>query len=168
MEPGLVVDKIIDIVSKNGNMLLNIPIRADGTLDETATNVLIKVGEWFDVNGEGIYGTRPWYLYGEGKKEIGAHDLKSELTSREIRYTTKGDVLYAFVMGAPRRNMPVILTYLTELNAKVGKVKSVELLGHDGDLQWEMHGDGLTVRLPQKLPSEYAHGLKIKFKGGIR
>ncbi len=168
MEPGLVVDKIIDIVSKNGNMLLNIPIRADGTLDETATNVLVKVGEWFDVNGEGIYGTRPWYLYGEGKKEIGAHDLKSELTSREIRYTRKGDVLYAFVMGPPKRNQPVVLTFITEMNAKIGKVKSVELLGHKGKLDWEAHGDGLMVTLPKNLPSDYAHGLKIQFKGGMR
>ena len=73
MKPGLVVDKIIDIVSKNGNMLLNIPIKADGTLDKEAIDLLNNVGEWFDVNGEAIYGTRPWYMYGEGKNKIDAH-----------------------------------------------------------------------------------------------
>lgn len=169
MTPGLVVDKLIDIVSKNGNMLLNIPIKADGTLDQEATDLLVKVGEWFDVNGEGIYGTHPWYMFGEGKGEIGAHDLKSELTWRDIRYTTKGDTLYAFVMGPPRKHNPeIVLTFITEMNAKVGKVKSVGLLGHGGKLEWEAHGDGLTITMPEKLPTDYAHGLKITFEGGLK
>ena len=169
MEPGLVVDKIIDIVSKNGNMLLNIPIKADGTLDQEAKDLLIKVGEWFDINGEGIYGTRPWYLFGEGKGSIGAHDLESGLNWRDIRYTTKSDTLYAFVMGPPRKSNPtVVLEFITELNARAGKVQSVELVGYDGKLEWENHGDGLTVMMPKALPSDYAHALKIRFEGGLK
>jgi len=163
--PGLVVDKLIDIVSKNGNLLLNIPIKADGTLDKKATDLLIKVGEWFDVNGEGIYGTRPWYRYGEGKGTIGAHDLESSLTSKDIRYTTKGDVLYAFVMDWPKaKKKPVTLTFITEMNAKVGKVKSVELLGYNGKLEWKADPDGLMVTFPKEKPCEYAYCLKIQFE----
>ncbi len=81
MAPGLVIDKLIDIVSKNGNLLLNIPIKANGTLDQQATDLLIEVGEWLDLNGEAIYRTRPWGVYGEGFHEIGSHDKKSKLTA---------------------------------------------------------------------------------------
>ncbi len=73
-------------------MLLNIPIKADGTLDAEATALLQDVGKWFEVNGEAIYGTRLWYMYGEGRNEIGHDDLESEMT-RDFRYTTKGDLL---------------------------------------------------------------------------
>jgi alpha-L-fucosidase len=165
MQPGLVVDKIIDIVSKNGNMLLNIPIKADGTLDKEATNLLKEVGKWFDVNGEAIYGTRPWYMYGEGKEEIGAHDLESSLTSRDIRYTTKGDTLYALVMDWPKaKKKPVVLTNITAMNTRITEVVSVELLGHKGELEWGNHGDGLQVWFPKDKPCEHAFALKIGFK----
>lgn len=161
MEPGLVVDKLIDSVSKNGNLLLNIPIKADGTLDQKATDLLIKVGEWFDVNGEGIYGTRPWYRFGEGHIVIRPHDKKSRMTSRDIRYTIKDATLYAFVMDTPKLGSEVTLELLTEMNARVGKIQSVELLGHDGTLKWEAHPDGLKVILPEKLPSNFVHCLEI-------
>jgi alpha-L-fucosidase len=78
---NLLVDKIIDIVSKNGNMLLNIPMKADGTIDPDATDLLIDIGTWFDVNGGAIYGTRPWHTFGEGDGTIGMHDKVSAATS---------------------------------------------------------------------------------------
>ena len=165
MTPDLVVDKIIDIVSKNGNMLLNIPIKADGTLDQTATDLLENVGEWFAVNGEAIYGTRPWYMFGEGKGEIGHKDLESPMTSKDIRYTTKGDTLYALVMDWPRaKKKPVVLTNLTAMNTRITEVVSVELLGHDGELNWNNHGDGLQIWFPKEKPCEHAYALKIGFK----
>ncbi len=165
MQPGLVVDKIVDIVSKNGNMLLNIPIKADGTLDKEATDLLISVGEWFDVNGEAIYGTRPWYMFGEGKGEIGAHDLESSLTAKDFRYTTKNGYLYAFVMDWPTaKKKPVVLPNLTAMNTRITEVVSVELLGHEGELKWKNHGDGLQVYFPSRKPCEHAYALKIGFK----
>lgn len=165
MTPDLVVDKIIDIVSKNGNMLLNIPIKADGTLDKEATKLLENIGKWFDINGEAIYGTRPWYLFGEGRNEIGHKDLESSLTDKDFRYTTKGDTLYAFVMDWPRaKKKPVTLPNLTAMNTRISEVVSVELLGHDGELKWENHGDGLQVWFPKDKPCEHAYALKIGFK----
>ena len=164
MEPGLVVDKLVDIVSKNGNLLLNIPIRADGTLDQKATDLLIEVGDWLEINGEGIYGTRPWVVYGEGHGQIGAHDLESTLNWRDVRYTMKGDVLYGFVMGKPRKGRPIQLIHVTEMFEHIDGVKSVELLGHDGPLTWEMHPDGLTITAPESLPSEYAIGFRITLR----
>jgi len=155
-----VVDKIIDIVSKNGNMLLNIPILADGTLDETATGILEDVGKWFDVNGEGIYATRPWYLYGEGKTVMPHKTIESPFTFRDIRYTTKGEYLYAFVLDWPGRRT-VEMQFLAPANHRIGKIKSVELLGHKGEVKWEHHADGLRVNFPQKKPCDSAYCLKV-------
>ena len=164
MTPDLVVDKLIDIVSKNGNMLLNIPIRADGTLDATATALLKDVGKWFAVNGEGIYGTRPWYMYGEGHNKIGHKDLVSSMTAKDFRYTTKGDALYAFVLDWPKGNRnPVVFPNLVAMNQRIGAITQVSLLGHDGELKWENHGDGLHVYFPNKKPCDYAYTLKIGF-----
>jgi alpha-L-fucosidase len=159
-----VVDKLIDIVSKNGNMLLNIPIRADGTLDETATKLLEDVGAWFDVNGEGIYGTRPWYLYGEGKTEMPHKTIESPMTYKDIRYTTKDGYLYAFILDWPVKRgklQDVIFPFVVTMSEQIDSINSVELLGHDGPVEWEAHGDGLTVKFPEEKPCEFAYCLKI-------
>lgn len=170
MEPGLVIDKLIDIVSKNGNLLLNIPIKADGTLDQQATDLLTEVGEWLDLNGDAIYGTRPWGVYGEGIHEIGAHDKKSKLTAKDIRYTTKDNMLYAFVMDWPKENSPILMEFVTPLYQPTdciagGPIQSVELLGHDsakdGPLDWKADSDGLIVHFPDQRPCEHAFVLKI-------
>jgi alpha-L-fucosidase len=159
------VDKLIDIVSKNGNMLLNIPIRADGTLDETATTLLEEMGEWFDVNGEGIYGSRPWYMYGEGKTEMPHKTIESPMTYKDIRYTTKDGYLYAFILDWPVRRgqiQPVVMEFITVMNEQVNGIESVELLGHEGSVKWEAHGDGLTVWFPEEKPCNFAYCLKIR------
>jgi len=156
-----VVDKLIDIVSKNGNLLLNIPIRADGTLDETATGILEDIGAWLDVNGEAIYGTRPWYMYGEGPTHIPHKMIESPCTWRDIRYTTKGDYLYIFVLDWPGSKRDVIFPFLAPMAYRIGAIESVELLGHDGPIDWEQAPDGLTVRYPEKKPCEFAYALKV-------
>lgn len=155
-----VVDKTIDIVSKNGNMLLNIPILADGTLDETATGILEDIGKWFDVNGEGIYGTRPWYMFGEGKTVMPHKTIESPFTYKDIRYTTKGEYLYAFVLDWPK-GRTVEMPFLAPGNNRIGKIKSIELLGYGGELKWEHHLDGLRVNFPKEKPCEFAYCLKI-------
>lgn len=161
--PGAVVDKLIDIVSKNGNLLLNIPIKADGTLDATATTLLKDVGNWMDINGQAIYGTRPWYMYGEGPtKEIPHKIIESPFTRRDIRYTTKDETLYAFVLDWPGTRKPVVFPYLTAMNTEIKQIESVELLGHEGDLDWEKDPDGLRVNFPKERPCQFAYVLKIK------
>lgn len=157
-------DKLIDIVSKNGNLLLNIPIRADGTLDETATGILEDMGKWLAVNGEGIYGSRPWYRFGEGKtNEIPHFVVESPFTWRDIRYTTKGEYLYAYVLAWPPKNRPYVeLAFLAPGNTRIGAIKSVEMLGHDDELEWEHHPDGLRVTFPKEKPCHFAYGLKIR------
>lgn len=164
MTPDLVIDKLIDIVSKNGNMLLNIPIKADGTIDREATALLKNIGKWFEINGEAIYGTRPWYMHGEGHNEIGHKDLESPMGSRDFRYTTKGDKLYAFVLGWPNaKRKPVVFPNLVKTNTRIGEITHVELLGYEGELEWYNHGDGLQVYFPKEKPCNYAYALKISY-----
>ncbi len=164
MSTNALVDKFIDIVCKNGNLLLNVPIKADGTLDEQTTTILEEMGEWMAINGEAIYGTRPWYMFGEGPtNEIPRHVIESPYTKADIRYNTKGDVLYAFILDWPGGNETVTFEYLSPGNAMIGKIKEVSMLGHDGPVNWEQQGDGLMVEMPLMKPSDFAQTLKITF-----
>ena len=143
----------------------HIPIKADGTLDAEATALLKNVGKWFDVNGEAIYGTRPWYMFGEGHNEIGHKDLESPMTAKDFRYTTKGDTLYALVLDWPKGRLnPVVFPNLVKMNTRITEIVDVQLLGHDGPLEWENHGDGLHVTFPEEKPCDYAYALKVTFK----
>ena len=159
---NLVVDKLIDIVSKNGNLLLNIPIKADGTLDQEAIDLLKSVGQWLQVNGEAIYDTRPWEVYGHGPHAILRYALKSPMTAMDVRYTQKGDYLYAIVLDWPTDDRQLEFPFVVPTYKKIGNVSSVELLGSSAPPVWEAHADGLRVRMPASPPCKYAYTLKIK------
>lgn len=161
-EPDLVVDKLVDIVAKNGNLLLNIPIKADGTLDKEATTLLNEVGAWLDVNGEAIYGTRPWFVYGDGSRSIQPRALKSLMTFRDVRYTQKAGVLYATVLAWPEEGTVLELPYVVSTFNDMGKISKVHLLGSSEPPAWEAHPDGLRVTMPQTAPCKYAYVLKIE------
>jgi len=160
-----VVDQLIDIVSKNGNLLLNIGPRSDGTIPEEVQQVLLDVGAWLNVNGEAIYGTRPWRIYGEGPTKVTAgsfHDTDTtRYTAEDFRFTTKADALYAIGLGWPTTGEAVIHS----LASTVGNehVRSVILVGSEAKLQFEQRADGLRVRLPDQAPGKYAYGLRIMF-----
>jgi len=157
--PKYVIDQLIDIVSKNGNLLLNVPPRADGTLDDDAVTLLKEIGRWLKVNGEGIYGTRPYSAFGEGPTKVnsGYFVRMSELTGKDMRFTTKGDTVYAFVCGTDEAN--VAIQKFSKLNYHV--VKSVSMLGVDGELSFTQTDKALEVTLPATKPSKYAVCLKI-------
>ena len=163
--PEFVVHQLIDIVSKNGNLLLNIGPRSDGTIPEEVQQVLLDVGAWLNVNGESIYGTRPWRIYGEGPTKVAAgsfHDTDTtRYTAEDFRFTTKGDVLYAIGLGWPTNGEAVIHS----LASAVGNehVRSVILVGSEAKLQFEQGADGLRVRLPDQAPGKYAYALRIMF-----
>ena len=108
-------------------------------------------------------------MFGEGKHRIGAHDLESELTVKDFRYTTKNGDLYAFVMEWPKKHQnPVVLPNLTEMNQRISAITAVELVGHNEPIQWENHGDGLHVTFPKNKPCDHAYALKIRFAEPIR
>lgn len=165
----VIVDMLVDIVSKNGNLLLNVALKGDGTLDKDQTHELIEIGKWMDVNGEAIYGTRPWKIYGEGPtKAIEGHYKEftkkdKPYTSEDIRFTTKGEKLYAIVMDYPANGKVVVKSLKSGSEYTDKKVSQVSLLGSKKKLNWKQTSSGLEVEMPQKKPCEHAYSLEIKF-----
>ncbi len=156
-----VIDKLLDIVSKNGNLLLNIPIKADGSFDDETVTMMEEIGQWMDVHGEGIYGTRPWIEFGEGKINTTAEMARlSQYTDKDIRYTTKGDTLYGFVMGWPGGGETVRFKLITPYNAAIKPIASVSMLGV-GEVAWKQDGMGLHVTMPAEKHHDFAYGFKI-------
>ena len=163
--PEFVVHQLIDIVSKNGNLLLNIGPRSDGTIPEEVQQVLLDVGTWLNVNGDAIYGTRPWRTYGEGPTKVAAgsfHDTDTaHYTAEDFRFTTKDHALYAIGLAWPTTGEAVIRS----LAATVGSqsVQSVSLLGTDAKPTFQQRPDGLHVQLPAQPPAKYAYVLRVAF-----
>ena len=159
-----IVDDLVDIVSKNGSLLLNIGPRSDGTIPEPEVEILKAIGGWLRVNGEAIYGTRPWTQFGEGPTQIVegsfADTKRKPFTSQDVRFTTKGGLLYATVLDWPADGR-VIIKALAKGAANVGTVRSVELLGASSAVSWSQAADGLRVQLPAVHPTDYAFSLKV-------
>ncbi len=164
--PEFVVHQLIDIVSKNGNLLLNIGPRSDGVIPDEVQQVLLDIGAWLDLNGDAIYGTRPWRIYGEGPTKATAgsfHDTEvQKYTPEDFRFTTKGDVLYAIGLAWPTKGEAVIHSLVATAGGK--PVQSVGLLGSEAKLQFEQRPDGLHIHLPAQSPAKYAYAVRLTFK----
>jgi len=162
-----IIEKLIDIVSKNGNLMLNITQKSDGTIQEYAVQFLKEMGQWMDINGEAIHGTRPWEVFGEGphNTENGEQNKSVNIpfTSEDIRFTTKGNKLYAFIMAWPGKNI-TIKSLPTGKKLWYGEIKEIKMLGYDAPLKWSQDANGLTVQLPDKPPCNYAFVIKITGK----
>lgn len=164
MTPNAVIDKFIDIVSKNGNLLLNVPIKADGTLDVETINVLEQVGEWMDLNGEAIYGSRPWYIFGEGPtNHMGHYAKKSPYGKRDIRFTTNQGNLFIFVLDWPGNGEEIIVENITLTNTRIKPVKNIKMLGTNEVIKWKQHPDGLKITMPDKQIGNHAYTFKVIF-----
>jgi len=162
--PEWVVHTLVDIVSKNGNLLLNVIQRPDGTIDPEVEQLLAGIGGWMKINGEAIYGTRPWSTFGEGpsvSKITGGHFKEDfAFTAEDIRFTTKGKTLYAIALGWPADRQLTIKS-LAKADGSSAQVKRVDLLGHRGKLKYTQSADGLVVTLPEQKLSDIALALKI-------
>jgi alpha-L-fucosidase len=166
-----VIQMLVDIVSKNGNLLLNVVQTPEGDLEPDVLNILDEIARWTPANGEAIYGTRPWKIYGEGpstsKKQAkgqfgGVRDVRP-YESTDIRFTTKGETLYAFCMGKPSGDIRISsLGKNSKVNSKT--IASVKMLGSKGKLTWKQDGDALVIDKPAQLPEWQVPTLKIEFK----
>ena len=164
-----VVKQLVDIVSKNGNLLLSVPLRADGTYDEKEAAILDDLEAWMTVNGVSIFGTRPWKVFGEGpvaEKNIninaqGFNDGEySNMDYRDIRFNQKGRILYATAMGWPEGSNQIVIKSLRKGNPYGRKVSSVKLLGY-GRVKARQTAEGLVVNLPAPC-NKIAPVLEIK------
>ena len=161
---------LVDVVSKNGNLLLSVPLRSDGTFDEKEKAILDEFGAWMRVNQESIIGTRPWKVFGEGP--IAESDIKinaqgfnedsyTKAGASEIRFTQKGKTLYAVPLAWPHDHQVIIKSLSTTSKLYPGKIRSVTLLGY-GKVKCHRTAGGLAVDLPAKPCNTIAPVLKIK------
>jgi alpha-L-fucosidase len=178
-EPRDLVHDLVDTVAKNGALLLNVGPRADGSIPEGDTRLLLAIGRWLACNGESIYGTRPWTVYGEGPASVppatagisiaglppvpagASYDhLRAPFTAADIRFTTIGENLYATVLGWPTDGQVLIRSLASHLTLRLAPITEVTLLGY-GPVAWRSALDGLHIDMPENQTGEYAWVFKI-------
>jgi alpha-L-fucosidase len=167
-----VVHTLVDVVSKNGNLLLSVPVRGNGTIDEQERAIVQGIGTWLQANGESIYGTRPWQVLGEGPALASSAPLSAQgfnegkskpFGAQDIRFATKGEVLYATALGWPADGQLVIAALGAGNPLRPQPVRRVELLGHGQPLAFERTAQGLRVSLPAQPPAAgLAYALRIE------
>lgn len=168
-----VVRMLIDVVSKNGNLLLSIPLNADGEYDSREAAVLDGIEAWMKINGESIYGTRTWdECFGEGPLAEAVNNMTAQgfnegqnYTSADVRYVTKGDTVYATIMAWPSAGEYLMKAFSPLAESYHGEVAKVELLGY-GPVEFRHGGKGLVVNVPSTHPNDIAPAFRITFKEG--
>ena len=159
------VGDLVDIVSKNGALLLNIGPRPDGSIPDEEQDLLRAIGAWLAIHGEAIYDSRPWKVYGEGPTQVGAGSFtdtqRPAFTASDMRFTTRGDVLYATLLDWPESGKVSIQSLASGLRLYPRQVGAVSLLGSDSTLRWSRTTRGLNVTLPAERPGNHAWVLKI-------
>ena len=162
--------QLADVVSKNGNLLMNIGPRSDGTIPDEVQQVLRAVGGWLAVNGDAIYGTRPWTIFGEGPTKVAAgsfQDTKTlDYTAEDFRFTRKGNNLYAIELAWPT-GKEAVMHSVSASALKGRQIQSVQLLGSQAPLTYNVRADGLHVMMPAKPAVSYAYAFRIALDGPV-
>lgn len=162
-----IIQQLVDIVSKNGNLLLNIAQYSDGSISDKALWFLKCMAEWMQINGEAIHGSRPWEIYGEGPVHVtdGEQNKSQRLsyTAQDIRFTRNADNLYAFILSTPGQEV-LIKSLPKGKELWFGEIQSIRLLGNDEPLEWKQTREGLKVIMPKSLRGKYVFTLKISGK----
>lgn len=164
-----VIRMLVDVVSKNGNLLLNVPVRGDGSIDDQEEQVVKEITAWMKVNQEGVFGTRPWKIFGEGPIAEESNPINAQgfnegmyrkFTDKEIRFMVKGNALYAHVLGWPSETSVLIKSLAAGSSLFDGKIAAVEILGA-GKAKYDRTSSGLKVQLPTNRPNPISFTLKI-------
>jgi alpha-L-fucosidase len=168
--PKTVIDMLVDVVSRNGNLMLSIPLPNSGMPDSDELRILDAITKWMAINSEGIYATRPWKIYGSGPSTLKAADnsmfnesKRKDLSHEDFRFTTKQGSLYCFMMGWPEKGDTTIGALSTH-STQVGRIDQVQLVGY-GPVSFNRTFEGLKITLPAKMPGEYACVFKISGVG---
>ena len=165
-----IIHTLADVVSKNGNLMLNVPVRGDGTIDSEELAIVEDIGAWLRPNSESVFGTRPWTIFGEGpaSEEIvalsaqGFNEGKGKpFSGQDIRFTTKGNALYAIALGPPKENKLTIKSLALHSQHYKQEIGKVTLIQNGAHLSFERTTRGLIVHLPQELSEAFAYSLKI-------
>ena len=164
-----VIERLADVVSKNGNLLLSVPMRGDGTIDSDEEGILADMAAWIAVNGRAIHSTRPWRTFGEGPTRV-ATGMQNEgqarpFTARDVRFTTRGDTLYALLLGWPEDGVARIESLGTGSPHGRGQVSRVGLLGGPSQLEFRRDEHGLTVTLPSQKPAGAVNVYALEIRG---
>lgn len=160
-----IIDFLVDVVSKNGALLLNITPKANGEIPEPVKERLLEIGQWLQTNGEAIYGTRPWKIYGEGPARVVEGHLSEQQnadnTAEDIRFTAKNNILNAIVLDWPNEKL-LIKSLAVKEKLLSRKIKNINLLGSDESLIWELTEKGLQIMMPKEKPCDYAFAFRIE------
>lgn len=151
-----IIKTFIDIVSKNGNLLLSIPVRGDGSIDEKERAFLTEFKSWLDINGEGIFGSRPWKIYGEGVVKTANtgsfkenEKLQESLSEKDIRFTQKNGTVYTFVLGFPTTETVIVNALGRKSPQMEGRrIKRVRMLECNDKVVWRQTADALYITMP--------------------
>ncbi|HUV64205.1 MAG TPA: alpha-L-fucosidase [Sedimentisphaerales bacterium] len=165
MSIPVMVGNAVDAISKNGVVMINVALRGDGTIPENQAAYVIAFGDFMRINGEGIYGSRPWKTFGEGPTKIKdgrQGENHKDFTQEDIRFTQKDGNLYAFVLARPTRDIEIKTLATGGLLDR--DIASIELMGSDEKVIWKRSSDGLTILLPKVLPGKIVNGFRIRLK----
>lgn len=162
-DPDEIVHLLADVVSKNGNLLLNVGPKGDGSMPPQAVAILRAVGQWLRANGEAIYGTRPWRRFGEGPTQVAAGTMQDSktgaYTAEDFRFTTRDGRLYAIELGWPKDGRALIRSVGAEL-----RVRRVTLLATGAEVPFEQQADGLHLHLPTTPTGLHAYAYRIELQ----
>jgi alpha-L-fucosidase len=160
------IHQLVDIVSKNGNLLLNVGPRPDGTIPDEVRATLLEMGSWLDRNGEAIYATEPWKIFGEGPTQIqsgfGRDQDTKPYTASDFRFTRRGNNIYVISLACPEDGTAAVHAFGLAGDGGGVRIQDVSLLGSGDEVQWLQTTEALNVKLPQSAACKHGFALRLR------